>query len=537
MGTAMSDTSASAQTALSDKALADVIGSAGSQGSELLVVANGFTARLALRAGPTDVWVDVGRGDFGLKCGAAASQAATTGRLWWLEVAGSPAEIDLAGVGPTAAAPTTISAWLAEAESLTVETGRGSSPKAADLEELGYLAAWRCQFSGCGKDLKRHSATGIVGTFSYFAHIVAASAKGPRGDQLLSPERSADITNIMLMCDECHRRIDREDPDRFTVDVLRRMREANLAEVRRLLDSLQHQEAMPIVIMGNISAQSPRFVAREAEEAMWTRKLRMSHARADEYFYNGGHLHNPHVATYWGSLFTSLGEDIPLLRKLLRGGSAGVAARAPLAVFPLHGTSVLVLAGRVLGDASGVRLFQFNRDRAADLAGGKWAFDEDAPRPQDGKYFVRTLQEPKAGEREACLLVSLTYGIETSRLPPHCYDGSNLTMGTLEVTVAAGVHGHDVIKHTEDLDLIGVTIEQAIRRLQDEWRVERVHLFVGAPATACVKVGQKMQARHHAVYVCHETEPGPGGKPFFATVEISSTSAQEVFTGTSISLA
>ena len=533
----MSEPPASAQTALSDEALADVIGSAASQGSELLVVANGFTARLALRAGPTDLWVDVGRGDFGLKCGAAAGAVAASGRLWWLDVTASPGEADLTNVSPTVATEATIEGWLAEAQALTVETGRGSSPKAADLEELGYLAAWRCQFSGCGKDLKRHAATGAAGTFSYFAHIVAASAKGPRGDKLLSPKLSADIGNIMLMCDECHRRIDREDPDRFTVDVLRRMREANLAEVRRLLDSLQHQEAMPIVIMGNISAQSPRFVAREAEEAMWTRKLRMSHARADEYFYNGGHLHNPHVATYWGSLFTSLAEDIPLLRKLLRGGSAGVGARAPLAVFPMHGTSVLLLAGRVFGDASGVRLFQFNRDRAADLPGGKWAFDEDAPRPPDGKYFVRTLQEPKAGEREACLLVSLTYGIEASRLPAHCYDGSSLTLGTLEVTVAAGAHGHDVIMHTEDLDLIGVTIEQAIRRLQDEWRVERVHLFVGAPATACFKLGQKMQARHHALYVCHETEPGPGGKPFFPTVEISSTAAREVFTGTSISLA
>ena len=93
---------------------------------------------------------------------------------------------------------------------------------------------------------------------------------------MLSHALAHDVNNYMLLCDECHRRIDREDPDRFTVDVLRKMRRDSLIEVERLLDSLTYKEAIPIAIMGNIAGQSPQVDWRDVEEGLWTRRLRMA---------------------------------------------------------------------------------------------------------------------------------------------------------------------------------------------------------------------------------------------------------------------
>lgn len=520
---------------LSDESFAQLIANKAKAGATMLVVANGYTARLATLE-PGGSWTDAGRGDFGLKAGEAAKAVAATGRLQWLDVTTSPASVDLASAVGTPATKQAITAWINTAESLTSSSGRGDMPKNDELQYLGYLAGWRCQFAGCGKDLKRDSTSGAKGTFSYFAHIIASSPKGPRGDRLLSGQRTDDVENVMLLCDECHRRIDRVDPDRFTVDVLRKMRQDSINEVRRLLDTLRYPEALPLVIMGNITAQSPRFNQREAEEAMWTRQLRMSPQGPEHYFYTGGHIHDPHAPHYWGSVFESLRDDIPRLRKLLNGTLRGDGTKMPLAVFPLHGTSLLVLAGRVVGESSSLTLFQFHRDKPSNLPGGKWAFYESATPPASDKYCTNELRPLVEGEKEACLLVSLTYKIDPKRLPDRLHLSSGFAMGALEVTASSSSQlGPDILAHPLDLDYFATEVEQAIRKLQDQWRVEKVHLVIGAPASACFRLGQKLQARHHANVVCYEALPGNGAQ-FKETIQIASSNVQELQTGQQIAL-
>lgn len=526
-------TTAASPAPLSDTRLAQLIADTTSQGTKMLVVANTFTARVAaMDKGGT--WVEVGRGDFGLKSGEAA-KGAKKGMLNWLEVTSAPTAVDLSrAVG----APVTkgfITQWIKDAERLTTASGRGDMPKKDKLQYLCYQAGWRCQFAGCGKDLHRETLSGTPGVFSYYAHIIASSPDGPRGDPLLSSQLTDQVENIMLLCDECHRRIDRVDPDRFTVDILRKMREDSIREVRRLLNSLTYQEALPVVIMGNITAQSPRFNQREAEEAMWTRQLRMSTQGPEHYFYNGGHLYNPHAPQYWGSLFVSLRDDIPILRKRLNGTLRGDGTTTPLAIFPLHGTSLLLLAGRVVGEGSSVTVFQFDRDRPADLPGGRWSFDPATSPPVVGKYSVRELNAHAGGD-EACLIVSLSYKVESSRLPADLHSPSGFAIGALEVSATAPTpFGYDIFKHPRDIDDFAIAVEEAIRKLQDQWCVKKVHLIVGAPASACFRIGQKLQARHHATVVCYEALPGAGA-PFKETIEIANDKVTELQTGQSIAL-
>ena len=518
---------------MSDMRLAQLIEDKISQGSKMLVVANKFTALVAAMENG-GAWVEVGRGDFGLKSGEAAKKA-KSGMLSWLEVSSAPTAVDLSKAAGIPVAKGFITQWIKEAERLTTASGRGEMPKKDKLQYLCYQAGWRCQFAGCGKDLHRETLSGTPGVFSYYAHIIASSPDGPRGDSLLSSQLTDQVENIMLLCDECHRRIDRVDPERFTVDILRKMREDSFREVRRLLNSLTYQEALPVIIMGNITAQSPRFNQREAEEAMWTRQLRMSPQGPEHYFYNGGHLYNPHAPQYWSSLFDSLRDDIPLLRKRLNGTLRGDGTTTPLAIFPLHGTSLLLLAGRIVGEGSSMTVFQFDRDRQLDLPGGRWSFDPAASPPGVGKYSVRELNAHAGGD-EACLIISLSFKVEWSRLPSDFYLSSGFAMGVLEVTAVPPTSlGNNIFKHPRDIDDFAIAVEEAIRKLQDQWRVKKVHLIVGAPASACFRIGQKLQARHHATVVCYEALPGAGA-PFKETIEIANDKVTELQTGQSIAL-
>ena len=126
--------------------------------------------------------------------------------------------------------------------SINLTAGRLGEVKTHTKNKVMYDAAWRCQFSGCGVDLREHLTSSMSGNYSYYAHIVASSEDGPRGNS--DSEKLADEpTNIMLLCDKCHRLIDKIEPHNYSVEILRDMREKSVNEVKRLLDCLKFPEA------------------------------------------------------------------------------------------------------------------------------------------------------------------------------------------------------------------------------------------------------------------------------------------------------
>ena len=505
--------------------------------TQLLVVANTFTVALYMRATDSDAWLPLCSGELGEATGTALKPFAPK-RLWWASTDQAPWAVPMGQLQPEKAAKALITRWLKVADK---ETGRDGSIPDAVYEEVTSLAAWRCQFSGCGKDLKTHGTGKVRMRSSYFAHIVAASPTGPRGCMVQSRLLADKPSNFLLLCDECHRLIDKVAPAIYTTPVLRRMREESIAEVERLLGTLKYQPADVIAIVGNIAGQPPQFSIQDAQEALWGRKLRTQNNAPKWFFYPGGQHHSPHEPDYWPSLFRTLKLDLPRLQGLLNGTSEGGAPRPRLAVFPLHCTSVLVLAGRVLGDMAGTHLFQPHRNVQDGRT--RWAWPTDAqpmqpatfaapstsPAPviASGKFTLTEMRPYKPGAEEGCLVVALTSAIPPARMPETCAAGEAYMLPTLQVGPELG---KDCIQHPSDLEALAVTVDAAVKRLQDEWHVKRVHLFVSAPATATMLVGQKMQARHQAAYVCHEARGGPGSV-YAPTIELTSTHVRELVSG------
>lgn len=486
---------------------------------EALVVVNRYTAALFGRSESSAPWSLRGAGEFGTCALDAAAPLIQRKRLLWAAAgAERPYEVSFESLDLTLAKKSAIQAWLREVDAATVSSKGRTGEVPGDVgRRVAMQAAWRCQFAGCGKDLSTHFATGAKGNFSYLAHIVASSPEGPRGDPVQSARLASSEENVMLLCDECHRLIDRVAPSQYSAQTLREMKASNVAAVRRLLDSLQYPEVEPIMLVGNISGQVHHYSPSDTEQALLKAGLRQSKSRPEFFCRNGDVLHNPHSAAYWESLFAALRHDIPGLQRLLTGTGTN-RARPRLAVFPLHGTSILILGGRLIGDTGGVDVFQFHRDQVARNLGGQWAWPEVAPMPDATKYEFQTLR-PSAGEDEACLVISLTYDIAPDRLTEACFADGEFKLPTIRLT--ADRFSADVIQHPKDLELFGATLDAALRVLQDDWKVRRIHLFVGAPASSCFRVGQKMQARHQASFLCHETGTGRGS-PFMQTIEILS---------------
>jgi hypothetical protein len=514
--------------ALNDAELAAAIGTsvARSGKSELLIVTRqGASAVWARPADASAQWHRVGCGDFGQQCADEAT-ARRGLRVLLTSVSTAPrnTEPETASVSAKALNKSALLAWLdASLSACGLSEGRKGRGRAGGItapvkEEVLYRAAWRCQMDGCAEDLRTHLGATASGNFSYLAHIVAASPDGPRGDPVQSGKLANDPDNILLLCDKCHRTIDRVESDKYSVDYLNSMRERSVAAVRRLLDTLAYPRARAISLIASITGQvHPPLTHAEMDGALWSQGIRADEKSPQALVSIPRQLPDPHDAAYWSVVMRGLRQSTIELRGVLEGTSSDEQAPERLVLFPLSSTSVLVLAGRVIGDKANVTVFQPFRNATKN----RWLW----PAGASANEFRSTVLGAGQQGGEACLRVSLTFDITDDRVP---------IAGVPTVHIQATRQGHDANACEEDLVTFGLCVDEALKVLQDQWKVETVHLFVGAPASACLKLGQKLQARHHATIVVYETVQSSKG--FEETIRITRREARHEPTGECIDL-
>jgi hypothetical protein len=524
-------TQALSDVALTDAEFAAAIATAteGVGKVELLLATRQGGSAVWLRPVNTeDPWHRVGGGDFGQQClDEATRKRGVQVLLAKVSTALRDTEPGAAAAAAQATSKSALQTWL-DASLVScglaeVKRGRGRAGAitAPTKEEVLYRAAWRCQMDGCADDLRTHLGSTASGNFSYLAHIVAASPDGPRGDPVLSARLANDADNILLLCDKCHRLIDRVDVETYTTEYLRSMRERNVAAVKQLLDTLAYPKTRAISLIGSITGQPhPPLTRVEMDEALWSQCLRADERSPQALAFMPRQVHNPHEAAFWKIVMRGLRQGIVELRGVLEGSSADEQAPERLALFPLTSTSVLVLAGRVIGDKANVTVFQPNRNAPRN----RWLWPETATAPKANEFRQSAVGIGQRGG-EACLRVSLTFDVTDDRVPAS-------SMPTVDIRAAR--LGNDAVARPEDLVAFGQCVDEALKVLQDQWKVDVVHLFVGAPASACLKLGQKLQARHHATVVVYET--AQGSKRFEETIRITRREARHEPTGESIDL-
>lgn len=101
--------------------------------------------------------------------------------------------------------------------------------------ELWGRAAARCQFSDCNRLLYKSPVTQEPVNLAEMAHIYSFSKDGPRGwgPFKTNPVGLNDVSNLMLVCHDCHKKIDQDKKgERYSADLLRSWKEAHETRVR-----------------------------------------------------------------------------------------------------------------------------------------------------------------------------------------------------------------------------------------------------------------------------------------------------------------
>ncbi|WP_371865043.1 SAVED domain-containing protein [Massilia eburnea] len=422
-------------------------------------------------------------------------------RLFTVEI--SPSEMAVAAITSTAWVPQqkseeNIEVLLEERKvHLGRVDGRGEPVSLQTANQVWADAGGCCMFKGCGDDLSIVPLYNKGARIAYLAHIIASDPDGPRGTMEESHVLSNRPDNIMLMCDAHHRLIDSFAPDLYKAPRLREMRREHTLKVRSYRAAMRYPEAQVLTLFADLGNIPTHFPDSEFMEALLAEEFSMhSDVKRHLTYQNRDDRTAP---DFWGNYLREM--ELPI-RNMVQDLGRRSAAEA-LAVFPLHHTPTLVLAGRIVGEARKVHVFQRSRQRQS------WQWNLNASKHPVGTFAVSGLTNAQVDE--VLLTVELTARIDEQALP----DGiiKAVANGNLPwIRLTTGDPNAECIQRKEDLEQVIDSARCAINSIQDKMHAKRVHLIVVSPASAAFGIGQLMQAGHHAVFTLYDR---PNGQQLF----------------------
>ena len=336
-------------------------------------------------------------------------------------------------------------------------------------------SAGRCQYSGCNRLLIGEQISGAKNANkSYIAHIVGDSADGPRGDVILSPKLAQDPDNLMLVCDEHHRLIDREMVDAHSVDILRSMKQRHEDRIR-IVGGIDETKGAHVI------RYAARIGANESPIPKDVVKLSMI---PDSYPLDGGWIDLDLVSL-------NLPDDDPAywptqLRNLREGFAEKVRGRAErqeiqrLAVFGLAPIPLLFELGRMISDISAAEVRQLLRDPKG------WKWDTNAPAIS---YHVG---RPKIRSGPVALKLGISAGISDDRV--FTVLGDDAAIWSID---AAHAH-NDIMRRPEDL----AAFAKLFRKTLDDIKNAHgpgvtINVFPAVPVSVAVEAGRAWQPKAH----------------------------------------
>lgn len=138
--------------------------------------------------------------------------------------------------------------------------------------ELWGRAAARCEFSDCNRLLYKSPVTQESVNLAEMAHIYAFSKKGPRGWGLLgrTPAALNEVGNLMLVCHDCHKKIDQDKQGtRYSAELLKKWKADHETRVRIATGISANKKSHVVFYGSRIGEENSPLRAAVAFDAMF----------------------------------------------------------------------------------------------------------------------------------------------------------------------------------------------------------------------------------------------------------------------------
>jgi hypothetical protein len=342
-----------------------------------------------------------------------------------------------------------------------------------------------------------HHLTKVEGVFAQMAHIWAFSDRGPRARQSVIGKAIHSLSNLMLLCGECHKLAD-EHFEIYTAEVLRKHKKAHEDRVFMLTDTKPDRHTVALVMTAKIGGKAVSVSLAQIQEAVAPRYLGPRDVitldlttipdEAQDYYWRAG------------------AEAIRLKTETLYEQTFETGPVRHVSVFALGPIPLLVLLGTRISDKVPATLYQ--RHRGTE----DWKWKE---RGELVSYATRIIRRG-SDQTAVALLLSLSGRIRKNDLPTGIDD--RFTVREIKIV--------GVEPTPRFLDL-----EESLRAFRDEFMrtirsivashpgLERIHLFPAVPAPVAVAVGRELMPKRDPAVLVYDYDKRGGG--FIPTMEVN----------------
>jgi hypothetical protein len=350
-------------------------------------------------------------------------------------------------------------------------------------------AAGRCEFAGHNRPLWKSSVTQEPVNIAQTAHIYSFSPAGPRGNLGVSDEQLNSIDNLILVCHECHRKIDQEkDGGRYTAALLQEMKADHERRIEIVTGIAADKKSHVLLYGANIGDHSSPLNSSEAAAA-----LVPSHYPAEAEPIALGTINSSfgeRDTTFWEAESANLRR---LFERRVRERLA-VGEIHHLSVFALAPQPLLVLLGTLLGDIVKADVYQRHREPQG------WAW----PRSESVEPFL--VHEPADLSGPPALVLSLSATVTPDRILSVLGPGSTTWM------VTTGLPHNDFVKSREQLSQFRTLLRPLLDRIKaTHGQITPLHVFPVAPVSLAIELGRVRMPKADMPWHIYDQVNGLGG--------------------------
>lgn len=370
-----------------------------------------------------------------------------------------------------------------------------TSISSANRYILWGKAAGRCQYRGCNKPLFVDALTKSEFNQAYIAHIVADVPGGPRGDAMRSPLLKDDITNLMLMCDEHHRLIDKKDVVGHPESLLVQMKKEHEDRIEKVASINPNMHSHIVTYKANVGLHTPVISYESVREF-----LLPSHYPAQSHAIDlslGNSPQRDKDESFWKTELENIESQFnEQLRPKLRKGEIN-----HLSVFGFAPMPLLIRLGTLINDIQHAEIHQPVRNPKT------WNLDNDATET------IYNVIEPTESFPIVALNISLSATINNDRITSVL--GSDCSIYTLSIDAPF----NDFLKSKKQLQDFSIEMRKLLNYIKSKYDAHTsLHVFPSMPIATAIEFGRVWMPK--ADMPMHIYDENTANSGFFKAIEI-----------------
>ena len=363
--------------------------------------------------------------------------------------------------------------------------------------KLWVFSGGRCEFPGCNKPVWRDYLTLKDDNFAHMAHIVAASANGPRGSKVLSPKLVINFENLMLVCLNHSKLIDGKHKSDYTVEFLQEYKKRHEERIKMQTAVSPDMSTTVVRFFSNIRERKMEISPSQAYEAIFPRFPSDDKGIVFDFTNRQGSGEKSYWKNFAQDIATQVNQGLAPGNDNRRIDHLSIFAVAPM---PL-----LMYFGNRIGGATPIDVYQ--KHRSTD----DWKWKKE-PKHDTFNYIVKKSSTKKSGTKVA-LIISLSGQIqldEVTKILPNA--------PLYEITIPKP--DRDYLQRRSQLAKFAYVYRQLLTEIRARHGSKcEVYLFPAVPVSVAITCGKELLPKADPRVHVYDTDNERGG--FVSTLIIN----------------